>query len=71
MEEARGCVSVAFADRGVPYDPLAKAGPDVTLPAEGRQIGGPGSFLVKRSLDAMEYEYRGGQNILRIRKKTA
>ena len=42
--------------------------PDVTLPAEERQIGGLGIYMVKKSMDGMEYEYRNGQNILTIRK---
>ena len=33
-------VVITFIDNGVPYDPLAKADPDVTLSAEKRQIGG-------------------------------
>ncbi len=61
-------VFITFADRGVPYDPLAKADPDVTLSAEERQIGGLGIFLVKKSMDDVTYEYSGGQNILTIAK---
>ena len=61
-------VSVTFIDRGIPYDPLAKADPDITLPAEKRQIGGLGIYMVKKSMDKVEYEYRDGQNILTIRK---
>ncbi len=61
-------VAVTFIDRGIPYDPLAKADPDITLPAEQRQIGGLGIYMVKKSMDKVEYEYRDGQNILTIRK---
>ena len=61
-------VSVTFIDRGVPYNPLAKADPDVTLSAEQRQIGGLGIYMVKKSMDKMEYEYKDGQNILTITK---
>ena len=32
-------VDITFIDNGVPYDPLAKADPDITLSAEERQIG--------------------------------
>ncbi len=62
-------VTVTLIDSGVPYDPLAKADPDVTLSAEERQIGGLGIYMVKKSVDAMNYEYRDGRNILRIVKK--
>ena len=61
-------VAITFIDRGIPYDPLKKPDPDVTLPAEDRQIGGLGIYMVKKSMDAIDYEYRDGQNILRIVK---
>ena len=62
-------VSITFIDHGVPYDPLKKADPDVTLSAEERQIGGLGIYMVKKSMDGIEYEYKNGQNILKIQKK--
>ena len=61
-------VILTFIDHGRPYDPLAKKDPDVTLPADQRQIGGLGIFMVKKSVDAISYEYKDGQNILTIRK---
>ena len=61
-------VVITFIDKGVPYDPLAKADPDVTLSAEEREIGGLGIFMVKKSMDDITYEYKDGQNILKIRK---
>ena len=61
--------SVTFVDSGVAYDPLQKADPDITLSAEEREIGGLGIFLVKKTMDAVEYERRDGQNVLTIRKK--
>ena len=61
-------VSITFIDNGVPYDPLAKTDPDVTLSAEEREIGGLGIFMVKKSMDEISYEYRSGQNILTIKQ---
>ena len=61
-------VDIAFIDGGVPYDPLAKADPDVTLSAEERQIGGLGIFMVKKSMDDVKYEYLDGHNILTLKK---
>ena len=61
-------VSITFIDSGMPYDPLAKEDPDITLSAEERQIGGLGIFMVKKCMDEIEYEHEGGQNILTIRK---
>ncbi len=61
-------VEITFIDNGKPYDPLAKPDPDVTLSAEERQIGGLGIFMVKKSMDDIQYEYKDGRNILTIKK---
>lgn len=61
-------VVITFIDNGVPYDPLTQADPDVTLSAEEREIGGLGIYMVKKSMDDISYEYKDGQNILKIRK---
>lgn len=61
-------VAITFTDQGVPYDPLAKKDPDVTLSADERPIGGLGIFMVKNSMDDMTYEYRDGSNILTLIK---
>ena len=61
-------VDITFIDGGVPYDPLAKADPDVTLSAEERQIGGLGIFMVKKSMDDVKYAYLDGHNILTLKK---
>ena len=58
-----------FIDEGIPFNPMEAEEPDVTLPAEKRRIGGLGIFMVKKSMDGMEYERRDGQNILTIYKK--
>ncbi len=63
-----GSLSVTRIDGGIPYDPLAKPDPDVTLSAEDRQIGGLGIYMVKKSMDALSYEYRDGCNRLTLRK---
>lgn len=61
-------VVITFIDHGIPYDPLKTAEPDISLSAEERAIGGLGIFLVKKTMDEITYEYKNGQNILRIRK---
>lgn len=61
-------MTVTFIDNGVPYDPLAKEDPDITLSAEEREIGGLGIFMVKKSMDDMTYEFKDKQNILSITK---
>ena len=69
IEQNPKCCRVTFQDRGVPYNPLAKADPDITLSAEERQIGGLGIYMVKQSMDHVEYRYEDGCNILTIEKK--
>ena len=62
-------VVITFIDNGVPYDPLAKEDPDITLSAEDRQPGGLGIYMVRKTMDDIAYEYKDGQNILKIRKE--
>jgi len=61
-------VVITFIDHGIPYDPLKKNDTHITLTSEEREIGGLGIFMVKKTMDEITYEYRDGQNILRIRK---
>ena len=62
------CAVVTFMDHGVPYDPLNAEEPDTTLSAEEREMGGLGIFMVKKTMDDINYEYRDGHNILTIKK---
>ena len=62
-------VYVTFIDSGMPFDPLKKEDPDVTLPAEEREIGGLGIYMTKQAMDEVSYEYKDGQNILTLVKK--
>ena len=68
FEEKPKAVAIRFIDSGIPYNPLEKEDPDVTLPAEKRGIGGLGVFMVKKSMDEVAYEYKDGNNHLTIRK---
>jgi anti-sigma regulatory factor (Ser/Thr protein kinase) len=61
-------VVITFIDKGIPYDPLKKADPNTALSAEEREIGGLGIFMVKKTMDDITYEYKEGQNILKIKK---
>lgn len=68
VQEAPLAVIITFIDNGVPYDPLAKKDPDITLSADEREIGGLGIYMVKKTMDDITYEYKNGQNILTVRK---
>ena len=61
-------ISITFIDEGMPFDPLAKPDPDVTLGAMDRSVGGLGIYMVKKSMDDMKYRYEDNRNILTIRK---
>ena len=47
LSENPSAITITIIDSGIPYDPLAKEDPDVTLSADKRDIGGLGVFLVK------------------------
>ena len=59
---------MVFRDKGVPYNPLEHEDPDITLSAEDRQIGGLGIYLIKQTMDSIEYTYEEGENVLKIEK---
>ena len=67
-EESR-TITFRMADKGVPFDPLKKPDPDITLSAEERDIGGLGIFIAKKTMDTITYAYENGENILTMMKK--
>lgn len=60
---------LTLRDRGIPFNPLSRPDPDVTLRAKDHKVGGLGIFLVKKQVDEMKYRYENGQNILTIEKR--
>lgn len=58
-----------FRDQGIPFNPLDKPDPDVTLPAEERKVGGLGIFLMKKNMDGYSYTHENNENILTMWKK--
>ena len=69
FDEASRTASVTFIDSGFPFNPLSAPEPDTTGSAEDRPSGGLGIFLVRKTMDSVEYSREGGKNILTIRKK--
>ena len=61
-------VEIIFRDQGIPFNPMSAKEPDTTLSAEEREIGGLGIFLVRKTMDRVEYEYKDGENILHLYK---
>ena len=62
-------VTITFIDGGVPYNPWVKEDPDTTLSLEERQIGGLGIYMVKSSMDEVDYIYKDGKNVVTIKKR--
>lgn len=69
MEDDPKRAAITFLDSGIPYDPMAKEDPDITLKADERKVGGLGIFMAKKFMDEIVYEYTDRQNILTIRKR--
>jgi len=70
-EQTPRAVTLTFSDGGVPFDPLQTEAPDTTLAARERAVGGLGIFVVKKLVDEVRYEYTGGKNVLRLKKRIA
>ncbi len=64
-------ITITVTDSGIPYNPLEKDDPDITLSAEERGIGGYGIFIVKNTMDDISYEYKDGKNIFVMKKNFA
>ena len=69
FDEQSRAITFRMADSGIPFNPLNKLDPDITLPAEEREIGGLGIFITKKTMDSIEYAYENGKNILTMIKK--
>ena len=61
-------LTIELRDAGTPFNPLERPDPDITLSAEEREIGGLGIFLCKQLMDAIDYQYADGCNILTMKK---
>lgn len=69
LSVADGKLRMTFVDDGHSFDPLARAAPDVSRPAEEREIGGLGIHLLRTMTDEIAYERRDGTNRLTLVKR--
>lgn len=60
---------IKISDKGVPFNPLDKEEPDLTLNADDRPIGGLGIFMIKKNVDDIKYDYIDGENVVTLYKK--
>jgi anti-sigma regulatory factor (Ser/Thr protein kinase) len=62
-------LEIVITDDARPFNPLERPDPDVAAPLEEKPIGGLGIYLVKKLMDAVEYERVGERNRLRLGKR--
>lgn len=61
-------LKICLRDNGTPFDPTQRPDVDVSIPLNERKIGGMGIYIVKKSVDSMEYKYADGYNELTLKK---
>jgi anti-sigma regulatory factor (Ser/Thr protein kinase) len=61
-------IRVQVEDDGEPFNPLEIPEADTTKPLDDRAVGGLGIHLVRKLTDGLEYQRRGGKNLLVLKK---
>lgn len=61
-------LNIEIKDKGVEFNPLLKAEPDISLNANERPIGGLGIYLVKKLCDEISYQRVNDENVLKLKK---
>ena len=69
FDETERVATITLTDKGMPFNPLERQDPDVTLSAGDRDIGGLGIFITKKTMDDVIYRYQNDENILTLVKK--
>ena len=62
-------LTIVFIDNGIEFNPLLKENPDFPDNIDDANIGGLGIYLTKQMADDLHYEYKNGENHLKIIKK--
>jgi len=57
-------LTIEIRDKGVSFDPLSLADPDLQADLSKRKIGGMGVFLIRKMTDRVTYRREGENNIL-------
>ena len=68
LSKEKDKVTFVFKDNGKPFNPLDNVEPNIDAPAEEREIGGLGIFMVKKIMDEVKYDYLDNKNILTLVK---
>lgn len=64
-----GELRIILSDDAAPFDPLAQAAPDLSLPIEERPIGGLGIHMLRQMSTGFAYVFENGRNIVTITKQ--
>ncbi|MEG0377453.1 MAG: ATP-binding protein, partial [Eubacterium sp.] len=67
-DQRERCLTLEFADKGKPFNPLEKEDPLKITETEEKTPGGYGIYMAKQLSDHMEYHYKEGENHLKIIK---
>lgn len=67
-DEEKSNAVITVSDKGLPFNPLDKEDPDITLSADEREIGGLGIFMVKKTMDKIFYANTCQKNVLIMEK---
>ena len=63
-----GELRIILSDDAAPFDPLAQAAPDLSLPIEERPIGGLGIHMLRQMSTGFAYAFENGRNVVTITK---
>ena len=66
VADGPGRLRLTVKDWGVPFNPLDRAAPELSMDISSRQVGGLGIYLVKQMASRLSYEYRDGGNVLTL-----
>ena len=69
FDENERIMTLVIKDEGIPFNPLERDEPDISLSAAEREIGGLGIFITKKTMDTISYSFEDGKNILTMTKK--
>ncbi|MGC9443314.1 MAG: DUF2254 family protein [Candidatus Methanospirareceae archaeon] len=59
-------IVVTITDEGTPFDPTSVKTPDLDAIMEEQEIAGLGIYFIKTLVDAVNYTYRAGKNVLTL-----
>ena len=69
FDENERLMTLIVSDEGIPFNPLERDEPDITLSAAEREVGGLGIFITKKTMDTISYRFEDNKNILTMTKK--